>query len=160
MLFWSRHHLLKIDCVWESVLQCFSWWHDVLQTKSQKNWIHIYLFADLLACLLLIHLGVIQWNEASFSFLPTFYHALHSGPRTKRQISTFSFVVFLGFEKRTTSIRGIFAFMYICVHICCLYSPCIFNQICLSSASFTLFTQTQVILDTFCGCTCIHRPTF
>lgn len=50
--------------------------------------------------------------------------------------------MFLGFEKRTTSISGIFALMYICVCIYCLYNMCILNQVCPSGVSFILFSQT------------------
>lgn len=64
--------------------------------------------------------------------------------------------MFLGFEKRTTSISGIFALMYICVCIYCLYNMCMLNQVYPSADHFILFNQTCFLfLDYSCGHTSV-----
>lgn len=87
---------------------------------------------------------------ASFSFLPLVSFTLRTQVK-KKQISAFSFVLFLGFEKRTTNTMGIFAFIYVPVHNCCLYRICIFKQIWLCGVSLHPIQLNPVVLDSFMG---------
>lgn len=80
--------------------------------------------------------------------------------RQEGKFQHFPLYCFSGLRKEPPALGAFFAFKYICVCICCLYSTCIFNQICLSSASFTLFPQTQSFWTLFVGVHCVHGPIF
>lgn len=73
----------------------------------------MYVFDGLFACLFSIHLGAIQGNLASLST----HSFCFQGQGQKANFKTCFFIAFLGFKEKTTSIRGLFAFMYICVCI-------------------------------------------
>lgn len=115
---------------------------------------NMFVFASLFAWLHLTNLHIIQWNLAYFLF--SIHQFCFQDLGQKGNLKIFSFKVFLQFEERTTSISGIFALMYICLCVYCLYSICMLNQVCPSGVSFIF----HLFLDYSCGYTRTCGPIF